>query len=624
MASLTWASGLAAARPAAAARRDGAVPRAAYRPLSLRGGRASATYMRKMSRGSSSNVALARCLPPSDAAAGASADPVSESSSKRTIDALSALLGTDAAEEEERLREEEADRARAEMRDRVAAAKAKKEARLAAFRAISTSTLRLQQIQMVFLDMPVLPKFARAAFLARDAAGPAEDVALADLPECEWFDVELPSDAPNRVRAGAAASGTRPPEDSSPAASRTEEVFGEDLTPEYVAYDGEKLPGEFSIPVVPYPFVCLPGSKVRLNLFEPRWLTLFAKLIASRDAADADAAPNENANENAPLVLDGAREDGNRIDLSRNEMCRAYETPPGDDAPRFDVVPGAGRMDERDLVARGVFGALYRRPDGKVAGVGTAMRVAAHDVIIDGKLLSVYGEGDFRFKVLRVRQVNPYLVVDAVPLTDAGSGPEASGPEAAESDPGRIDSRAVANNVVASGLGGGASSGETTEAETPPPREEETDEASSDGEKATSSEDELKSVCASPAASRLVRVVERLIATDPYYCDAVGLTEAWSDTSLPRSIRDMDAFEVANATLYAQPELALKVLATADETRRSAAVEAATAGMEAALAAGITPRRARLLKSLLAFGALFGAGFALALGREFVEATWFR
>jgi hypothetical protein len=577
--------------------------------------------MRKMSRGSSSNVALARCLPPSDAAAGASADPVSESSSKRTIDALSALLGTDAAEEEERLREEEADRARAEMRDRVAAAKAKKEARLAAFRAISTSTLRLQQIQMVFLDMPVLPKFARAAFLARDAAAPAEDVALADLPECEWFDVELPSDAPSRVRAGAAASASsgESPEDSSPAASRTEEVFGEDLTPEYVAYDGEKLPGEFSIPVVPYPFVCLPGSKVRLNLFEPRWLTLFAKLIASRDAADAEAAPND-ANENAPLVLDGAREDGNRIDLSRNEMCRAYETPPGDDAPRFDIVPGAGRMDERDLVARGVFGALYRRPDGKVAGVGTAMRVAAHDVIIDGKLLSVYGEGDFRFKVLRVRQANPYLVVDAVPLTDAA--PAASGPEAAESDPARIDSRAVANNVVASGAGVGASSGETTEAETPPPREEETDDVSSGG-KATS-EDELKSVCASPAASRLVRVVERLIATDPYYCDAVGLTEAWSDTSLPRSIRDMDAFEVANATLYAQPELALKVLATADEKRRSAAVEAATAGMEAALAAGITPRRARLLKSLLAFGALFGAGFALALGREFVEATWFR
>jgi hypothetical protein len=277
-------------------------------------------------------------------------------------------------------------------------------------------------------------------------------------------------------------------------------------------------------------------------------------------------------------------------------------------------------MDERDLVARGVFGALYRRPDGKVAGVGTAMRVAAHDVIIDGKLLSVYGEGEFRFKVLRVRQANPYLVVDAVPLTDAA--PAASGPEAAESDPARIDSRAVANNVVASGAGVGASSGETTEAETPPPREEETDDVSSGG-KATS-EDELKSVCASPAASRLVRVVERLIATDPYYCDAVGLTEAWSDTSLPRSIRDMDAFEVANATLYAQPELALKVLATADEKRRSAAVEAATAGMEAALAAGITPRRARLLKSLLAFGALFGVGFALALGREFVEATWFR
>ena len=121
-------------------------------------------------------------------------------------------------------------------------------------------------------------------------------------------------------------------------------------------------------------------------------------------------------------------------------------------AESADVVPGAGRMDERDLVARGVFGALYRRPDGKVAGVGTAMRVAAHDVIIDGKLLSVYGEGDFRFKVLRVRQANPYLVVDAVPLTDAGA-PAASGPKAAESDPARIDSRAVANNVVRFVLG---------------------------------------------------------------------------------------------------------------------------------------------------------------------------
>jgi hypothetical protein len=64
------------------------------------------------------------------------------------------------------------------------------------------------------------------------------------------------------------------------------------------------------------------------------------------------------------------------------------------------------------------FGALYRRSDGKVAGVGTAMKVAAHDVVVNGKLLSIYARGETRFRVLRVRQVNPYLVVDAVPLLD--------------------------------------------------------------------------------------------------------------------------------------------------------------------------------------------------------------
>ena len=40
------------------------------------------------------------------------------------------------------------------------------------------------------------------------------------------------------------------------------------------------------------------------------------------------------------------------------------------------------------------------------------------DVVVNGKLLSVYGVGETRFRVLRVRQVNPYLVVDAVPLVD--------------------------------------------------------------------------------------------------------------------------------------------------------------------------------------------------------------
>ena len=73
-----------------------------------------------------------RCAQPSSEA-DAPASPEATSSSKRTIDALSALLGEDDAEEEERRREEEADRARAELADRVEAEKLARGERLQAF-----------------------------------------------------------------------------------------------------------------------------------------------------------------------------------------------------------------------------------------------------------------------------------------------------------------------------------------------------------------------------------------------------------------------------------------------------------------------------------------------------------
>jgi hypothetical protein len=68
---------------------------------------------------------------------------------------------------------------------------------------------------------------------------------------------------------------------------------------------------------------------VRLNLFEPRWLILFAKLMA----------------EKMPLVLLGTGE--NRINLARDKTVQAYEA--GDDEA-YDIVPGRGRMDETDFV----------------------------------------------------------------------------------------------------------------------------------------------------------------------------------------------------------------------------------------------------------------------------------
>jgi len=59
--------------------------------------------------------------------------------------------------------------------------------------------------------------------------------------------------------------------------------------------------------------------------------------------------------------------------------------------------------------------------------------------VVDARLLSVYARGEQRFKVLRVRQVNPYLVVDAVPLADEGAG--------------------TADGTFASGGGGGGGGG---------------------------------------------------------------------------------------------------------------------------------------------------------------------
>ena len=48
----------------------------------------------------------------------------------------------------------------------------------------------------------------------------------------------------------------------------------------------ERLPGEFRIPIIPYGHVVVPGARVKMNLFEPRWLTLFSKLLKPEDAEE--------------------------------------------------------------------------------------------------------------------------------------------------------------------------------------------------------------------------------------------------------------------------------------------------------------------------------------------------
>ena len=511
----------------------------------------------------------------------------SGTSAKQTIDALSALLGEEDEKEQERRREEEADLARAAAQSRLEAVKAAKSERLKVYLSASTATLRAQQLQMLFLDMPIVPPFMQGVLLGSDdsrtTSTSSDDASAPATYDGAWFDATLPDDG--------SVDLVSSPVDSK---ARTEALFGEDLTPAFLEYDGEKLPGEFSVPIVPYPYVCLPGSRARLNLFEPRWLTLFAKLLV-RDGDGND------------LVLEGAR-DSNRIDLTRNPMVRAYEA---DDDGTYDIVPGKGRLDETPFVGAGAFGSLFRRADGKLAGVGTLMRVEAHDVVVDGQLLSVYAKGTSRFRVLRVRQTNPYIVVDAVPVKE-GSAPE----EAEDVSGARLD-KAVANNVVAGAAEETSSPLASLDAALGAKDDEEpTVDALSDDR------DAPPAAPARESAKGLARVVERLIASDPYYSEAVGLEEAWRDTSLRSDVAAMSDFEVANAMLYATPELALAILACEDEAKRRALTENVASGMEAAVAAGLTPRKARLFKSLAAFASLFALGFGVACARDLVEANW--
>ena len=532
-----------------------------------------------------------------DTAPAAPPSEPSGTSAKKTIDALSALLGEEDAEEEERRREEEADLARAAAQSRLEAVKAAKSKRLKTYLSASTATLRAQQLQMLFLDMPIVPPFAQAFFLGKEFQE-TRDVSAPELYDGAWFDAALP---PPEGGVGATIASNR----DDAAKSRTVDVFGEDLTPAFVEYVGEKLPGEFSVPIVPYPYVCLPGSRARLNLFEPRWLTLFAKL--TRESTDGK-----------DLVLEGAR-DNNRIDLGRNPMMRAYEADDGtydeDGKETYDIVPGKGRFDETPFVGTNAFGSLFRRADGKLAGTGTLMRVEAHDVVVDGQLLSVYAKGTSRFRVLRVRQANPYIVVDAVPI----DVDECARIEEEEEDDANASEKIVANNIVAGAAEEAPARATASLDAAPGTKDEEVDKIAVDE---VADRDPTPAAPALASAQGLARVVERLIASDPYYSEAVGLEEAWRDTSLRRDVMAMTDFEVANAMLYATPELALAILACEDDAKRRALTENVALGMEAAVAAGLTPRKARLFKSLGAFASLFLVGFGIACARDLVEANW--
>ena len=199
------------------------------------------------------------------------AKPTAEDS----LSALSALLGEDEREAKAARELEEADARRAEAQARERERKEAGAARRREFVKADAATTRIQRLQAVFLDVPLgMMDFSTM----KDKTPGGEALG----PEPEWF--KLPTEVFDKV------TGER-------FVVEEESDSGLELKPkgsgESEGESGEivRLPGEFQLPVIPYPFVATPGTYVRLNLFEPRWLTLFSKLIPGGDESATESRP---------------------------------------------------------------------------------------------------------------------------------------------------------------------------------------------------------------------------------------------------------------------------------------------------------------------------------------------
>lgn len=448
-----------------------------------------------------------------------------------SLASLAALLGEDDGAANARESERAADERRAETLAKERAAKASRGVREKAFKKSDSMTTRIQRLQAVFLDVPL-------GFLDSPFEKALSGVDSGD-DETKWF--KLPQEVFDKVTG-----------------ERFVVLDDEEAAEEFKAANGAveagveiaRQPGEFQVPVIPYPFVAVPGSYVRLNLFEPRWLTLFSKLIPGTKNGGTDGFDDtDEAGFKRRGILEGI--DGRKkINLNGSRVIDAYES--GDRG--FDIVPGFGRLPENAFEKTNAFGAVYRGLDGRIAGVGTLMDICAHDVIVDGKLLAVVAKGQKRFKVLRVAQTEPYVIVDAVPIED--STPAAMSSENAAAAK-KID---VANADV------------------------------------------------------VMEVMTTLNKVDPYYMEAIGLTDFSK-----ADVKDMNEFDLANVMLYTHPTLALKLLAMTDAAKRKEVVAAAAKGVLTSLNLGFTPRKSRLLFSFVNLGVLFALGFVLLSLRRIIE-----
>ena len=307
----------------------------------------------------------------------------------QTLQSLDDLLGEDPKIIEERKADERAKAQYAlqqEKKERKEETKKMYKKRFEKFQFAVKQSTSIQRLQAVFLEGFLLPNVLPSSSSREE--------------KIEFF--ELPSEiidprTGDRLKASAKASS------SSSGSTGEEDATTTTITNSTV----NRLPGEFQIPIIPYGHVVVPGARAKLNLFEPRWLTLFSKLLKPEDAEEDRTILTSHEW--------GGSRDAKTIDFSKVEMIADYES----GERRFDIVPGANRYPEDGFVGTNAFGAVYRGIDGKIAGLGVKMDIEAHDVAVDGILLSVCARASAnRFKILRVVQTEPYIIVDAVPYDD--------------------------------------------------------------------------------------------------------------------------------------------------------------------------------------------------------------
>jgi len=430
----------------------------------------------------------------------------------QTLQSLDDLLGEDPKIRAEKRADERAKEAfEANEKKKQLKEKTKKmyEKRFERFQFAVKRSTSVQRLQAVFLEGFILPN------VNKTKEEEAEKIEFFELPS-EIIDPRTG----DRLKANAKASSSK-------------------ITDSAV----DRLPGEFQIPIIPYGHVVVPGARAKLNLFEPRWLTLFSKLLKPEDAEEDRRILTSHQW--------GGTRDAKTIDFSKIEMMADYES----GERRFDIVPGANRYPEDNFVGTNAFGAVYRGVDGKIAGLGVKMEIEAHDVAVDGILLSVCARASAkRFKILRVVQTEPYIIADAVPYDDDFANASMD-EDVSEAEQCLLDSLAKLKTndgyyYEAIGL----------------PNDED------------------------PSTGNIS--VKKLIEPE------------------------FKSFAFAEIFLYNKDDIALKILASKSPKERADMVTAIAKQMRAGMKFGLSPRNARVLRILTFLGSLFAIGSGLTLVRD--------